>query len=63
LSCGYFVPLRFRVNRFTSTQCPSLPVFIDQRTSPDRPDWSGLCQKQKPQVLFDHLIRAGENSL
>jgi hypothetical protein len=41
------------VNRFTSTLCRSLPVFPDQRTSPDRPDWSGLCQERKLGCLLE----------
>src|SRR6202022_3580032 len=42
---------------------PSLPVYPDQRTSSDRPNWSGSCQQrthaaQQTASLFDHFVGA-----
>ena len=35
-----------RVNRVILTVRRRLPVYPEQRTSSDRPDWSGSCQEQ-----------------
>jgi hypothetical protein len=37
---------QLRVKSAVSTLCQPLPVYPDQRTSSDRPSWSGWCQKR-----------------
>jgi hypothetical protein len=50
-----------RVNRAVLTLNRPLPVYADERTSSDRPGWSGSCQEethapQQTASLFDHLV-------
>src|ERR1700738_4567755 len=42
---------QLRVNRAISTVCQTLPVYPNQRTSTDRPNWSVPCQHQKSCAL------------
>jgi|SRR5664279_4476408 hypothetical protein len=56
-------PIWANLNRLTAGR--TLPVYPEQRTSSDRPGWSGSCQEEThaPQqiaFLFDHLIGTGE---
>jgi hypothetical protein len=36
-----------RVNRVGLTLCEPLPIYLEQRTSSDRPGWSGWCAKRR----------------
>ena len=46
----HWLKCRLRVKSAVSTVCQRLPVCPEQRTSADRPRWSGSCQMRKSKL-------------